>query len=112
MELSSISSHSTTGLSMPPMWLSGAQTFRVATVLIVAIEMFSSWVSRGNGPVQMVCHCVHMGQACSLTTHWVLNQCLVSVPPQLRSRPRTPTRSRRSMAISVRLQGKPGPRTS
>ena len=74
-------SHSTSGLSPPPMWSWGAQTFWVASILIVPSVNLSSWVSLGGGPVHRGCRCLQMGHWCSLTTHWLQSQCRVLVLP-------------------------------
>ena len=62
----------------------------VASVLIVASVRSSSWVSLGGGPVHRGCRWLQMGPWCSPTTHWLQNQCRISVPPQPRSWPRRP----------------------
>ena len=71
------------------MWSWGAHTIRLASILILAIERSSSWVSLGGAPVNRGYHCLQMGHWCSLTTHRLQNQCRVSVPPQPRSCPRS-----------------------
>ena len=72
-------------------WPWGAQMFWVSCILIVVSVRFSSWVSLEGGLVHRGCRCWQIGHWCSFTTHWLQNQCCVSLPPQPSSWPRRPS---------------------